>query len=69
MVNDAGNIYNRTGNSWRQMSGLAKDIGVGADGSVWVIGHDREPGGFGIHRWNGNNWNKIDGGALEISVR
>ena len=68
VVNDAGNIYSRIGNSWRRLPGLAKDIGVGADGTVWVIGHDRGPGGYGIHRWNGSNWNKIDGGAVRIAV-
>ena len=55
---------------WIQRPGLAKDIGVGADGSVWVIGTN--PVGtaqdFGIHRWTGSSWEAIDGGGVQISV-
>jgi len=49
VVNSNGNIYSRASGNWQQLPGLAKDIGVGADGSVWVIGMDPEPGGYGIH--------------------
>lgn len=30
--------------------GKAKDIGVGANGAVWVIGSNVEAGGYGIYR-------------------
>jgi hypothetical protein len=33
--------------------GRAKDIGVSADGQAWVIGTNKEGGGFGIYRWIG----------------
>ena len=69
VVNSNDNIFRRTGGSWQMLPGLAKDIGVGADGSVWVIGTDSTGGGYGIHRWNGSNWTKIDGGAVQITVR
>ena len=49
-------------------SGLATDIAVGADGSVWIIGSNSVPGGYDIYKWNGSGWNKIDGGALRIAV-
>jgi hypothetical protein len=39
---------------WTLLPGLANDIGVGADGTVWVIGADAVPGGYGIHRWTGS---------------
>ena len=44
------------------------DIGVGADGSVWVVGTNETGGGFGIYRWTGTEWSGIDGGGLAISV-
>jgi len=69
VVNVNGNIYSRASGSWQLMPGLAKDIGIGADGSVWVIGTDPTPGGYGIYRWNGSDWSRIDGGATDISVR
>ena len=56
--------------TWDQLPGFAKDIGVGGDGSVWIIGTN--PGGtehdFGIHKWTGSNWQGIEGGAVRIDV-
>jgi hypothetical protein len=53
---------------WQRLQGGASDIGVGADGTVWVIGTDPRPGGFGIYRWNGSGWSRIDGAAVRIDV-
>src|SRR5262249_6561245 len=47
--------------------GLARDVGVGADGSVWVVGANATAGGFGIYRWNGSGWIEARGGAERIS--
>ena len=33
------------------MDGLAKDVGVGSDGSVWIIGTEEENGGYAIYRF------------------
>ena len=33
---------------WELEPGAARDIGVGADGSVWVVGTGAVPGGFGM---------------------
>jgi hypothetical protein len=62
--------YAQSGKTWDQLPGSAKDIGVGGDGSVWIIGtsprgtaHD-----FGIHKWTGSNWQGIEGTGVEISV-
>lgn len=38
------------GKKWARQVGGAKDIGVGANGAVWVIGTNKEAGGFGIYR-------------------
>jgi len=68
VVNSNGHIFRRAGGSWQQLPGLAKDIGIGAGGSAWVIGTDPCPGGFGIYFWNGTNWSRVDGGAARIAV-
>jgi hypothetical protein len=50
------------------MPGLAKDITIGGDGTVWVIGTNPEGGGFGIYRWI-EEWQKVEGappGAVNI---
>lgn len=53
---------------WQRLDGEASDIGVGADGSVWVIGTDERGGGFGIYHWNGAGWSRVEGGAVRIDV-
>jgi Tectonin domain len=70
VVNSGGGIYERLPTGWVQRPGCAKDIGVGADGSVWVIGCNAEGGGWGIYRYKKdvNDWQKIPGAALRISA-
>ncbi|HEU4679290.1 MAG TPA: tectonin domain-containing protein, partial [Terrimicrobiaceae bacterium] len=62
--------FAQTGQAWRQVPGTAKDIGVGADGSVWIIGTN--PSGtadnFGVHRWTGKDWQGVEGGGVRIDV-
>jgi Tectonin domain len=57
---------------WEQRTGRARDVGVGADGSVWVIGTNPVgtgfAGDFGIYRLNGSTWEGVDGGAARIAV-
>ena len=45
LTNNNDFIFKRNGASWKRLSGRAKDIGVGADGSVWIIGTNVEGGG------------------------
>jgi hypothetical protein len=59
-------IFNCCG--WEVMPGLATDIDVGADGSVWVLGVGPVAGGFGIYRWTGTTWINVPGGATRIAV-
>ncbi|WP_027268893.1 tectonin domain-containing protein [Leptolyngbya sp. PCC 6406] len=68
LPNSGNHIYQRSHNTWRQMPGQAKDIGIGADGSVWVIGTGSESGGYGIYSWNGINWDKVGGSAVRVAV-
>ncbi len=51
-----------------RMPGSANDIGIGANGHVWVVGTNPVPGGYGIHRWSGNGWSSIPGGAVRVAV-
>ena len=57
--------------SWFEMPGGGKDIGVGADGTVWAIGLGPVIGGnFAIHKWNESSfsWQSSDGGGVRIAV-
>lgn len=53
---------------WEEMPGRARDIGVGGNGSAWVVGWTAITGGFGIHRWNGSGWTPMSGAATRIDV-
>lgn len=47
---------------------LATDIGVAADGNVWIVGTDARPGGFGVYRWSGRVWEPHNVGAARVEV-
>jgi len=69
VVNKQQRIFQYVNNSrWKLLPGRAKDIGVGANGQMWVIGTNSEGGGYGIYRWTGKSYNKIPGSAVRISV-
>src|SRR6185436_18107467 len=53
VVNDKRAIFRFDNGKFVQMPGLANDIAIGANGTVWVVGTDPQPGGFGLHRWDG----------------
>lgn len=69
-INDKGVIFSYSA-GWQAMLGkTAKDISVGADGSVWIIGDEPVAGGFAIYRLasDKSGWTKIDGGGVRIAV-
>jgi len=59
------------GSSWEQLPGTAKDIGISANGSVWIVGTNPVIGGYGIYRWveDEEKWEVVsDDGAVRIDV-
>jgi hypothetical protein len=68
VVNDAGEILRQERGRWNRLPGLARDIGIGANGAVWAVGVERVDGGHPIFRWNGRDWDRVDGGAVAIDV-
>jgi hypothetical protein len=54
--------------AWQKIPGAAYDIGVGANGAVWVIGTDPAMGGYSIYQWTGSSWIKSNGAATRIAV-
>jgi hypothetical protein len=53
------------------LPGSAKDIGAGADGSVWIVGTTPTTGGFNIFKLSGSTWvpDSAGGGAVRIAVQ
>lgn len=71
VTNNSHQIFRRiggVGGSWSVVSGAARDVGIGSDGMVWVIGTTAVAGGHQIHRWNGVSWVLAPGGAINVSV-
>jgi len=69
MVGFDGSI--RRGNadgSTTLMPGLARDIGIGGQGSVWVIGTNSRNGSFQVYAWNGSTWIADPGSGQSIDV-
>jgi hypothetical protein len=79
VVNDQHTVFQRETGGWKVLPRVATDIAHGGDGSVWIIGVNERTGGFvgksggstteaGIYKWNGSDWNRIDGAAVSIAV-
>jgi hypothetical protein len=69
LVNSNGQIFHWDGATWTELSSgvYAYDIGVGADGSVYIV--ERNPS-MTIAKWNGSGWTPIAGDAgLRVTVR
>jgi len=51
---------------WKRLKGAAKDIGAGADGSIFVVGNDAQS----VYRWDARkkDWVKLPGGLARIDV-
>ncbi|HEX3099147.1 MAG TPA: tectonin domain-containing protein [Usitatibacter sp.] len=65
VVNSAHQIfYSATnGASFVNVPGGALDIGVGSEGSVWIVGTDGS-----VWKFNGSGWSKADGNLTNITV-
>lgn len=68
VVTRADQIYQLIAGRWIRRPGSGRDIGIGADGSVWLVGTSDEEGGHGVYRWNDEGWNKVTGSLRQISV-
>ena len=69
VVKSNGEIMRWTNNTWQLMPGRAIDIGIGANGSVWVIGTDTNAAGDGnLYQLNGTNWERFEGTGTNIAV-
>jgi hypothetical protein len=69
VVNNTGAIYALLSNgTWLNVPGGGRDIGSGADLSLWLIGLDPEPGGHGVWRFFNGGWNYAGGAGERIAV-
>ncbi|WP_457575620.1 PGAP1-like alpha/beta domain-containing protein [Desulfomarina sp.] len=68
VVNNRGDIFRWKDRHWEHVPGKATDIGIGPEGSVFVLGVNRVQGGYGIYHWNGSGWDQYPGGGIRIDV-
>ena len=45
-----------------------RKFGIGADGSVWVLGTTERRGGYEVFRYTGLGWQKVHGTGVRIDV-
>ncbi len=65
-LNTSGFIYNWNGRNWDNLPGKAQDIGVGANGTVWIIGPGNPNGS--IYRLMNTKFVKVPGSAVRVDV-
>jgi hypothetical protein len=53
---------------WDRLPGKAKDIGIGADGTVWAVGVGDYRSDYGLYHWNGSRWLQDSGSAIRVDV-
>jgi hypothetical protein len=53
---------------WERVSGQARDIAAGGDGSVWIIGMGSTSGGSNVYKRSGASWTKLDGGGSSLAA-
>lgn len=68
IINDEHEIYLLDRGYWKRMPGAAHDIGIGADGSVWVVGVTERRGGYVIYTLGSRGWIRVEGLAVRIDV-
>jgi hypothetical protein len=57
------------GGAWVARQAAARDVGVGADGSAWIVGSTQTSRrGFDLSRWDGSTWHPLPGAAVRISA-
>ncbi|MCR8558546.1 hypothetical protein KXD93_12895 [Mucilaginibacter sp. BJC16-A38] len=71
VVNKSNLIYKYNGTMFQQVAGSATDIGIGANGSVYIVGTTlvSTSGGYGISKWNGTGWTAtVSGAGINVAV-
>ena len=68
VIDHTNDIHQLIAGRWIQRCGEVRDIGIGGDGSVWIVGTSEDDGGHHIYRWNGTAWIRVPGSSRQISV-
>jgi len=63
VINKEGIVHQRKGSIWKELPGKATDIGVGAEGTVWIEGANSTGGNNELLKWDGSDWIAFQGGA------
>jgi len=69
VVNDRGEVLRRNRNgTWQRLAGRGTAVTIATNGTAWLIGRDRVPGGYSVHRWTGQGWRRVNGGAVALAA-
>jgi hypothetical protein len=67
-VSAANQAYYLQEGRYFRAPGALSEVAVGADGSVYALGVQKQAGGFGLWRWTGMSWNALGKGAVDLAV-
>ena len=68
VANAEHQLWLNAGNGWVHLPGAGQDVAFGADQTLYAIGTDPQPGGYGIWHWQGGTWQRIPGGGVRIAA-
>lgn len=71
VINKEGKIFQGNGSGgWTELPGRGSDIGIGANGSIYITGTYSSSSSYGgwVYEWNGSSWIRISGLATCITV-
>lgn len=67
LVNSSDEIWRHTDAGWSRLSGTARDLDAGGDGTVYSLSGGSGANGY-IYRWSGSGWSYNGGYGVRIAV-
>lgn len=67
-INDMGAVWRYAERKWQSCPGLARQVCVGMDGTVWIVGLDSEGDSYPVLKWNGKGWDAVGKTGHKIAI-
>ena len=68
VVANGTQLWRYDGRSWQNQNRAARDVSVSAEGTVWILGNRKGPGGYDIWHNRKGRWQRIGGTGVAIAA-